>query len=142
MQVAPIHTFHNMRGEQIVKGIGDEIIDNLSKIGGAFKEKHLVSSYRSSYTHTPFDVESMKRVLLDMALKEKINILLHSYFFSASVEGNNIKSIKVINKSGIRSYTAKFFIDASGDADLISSVNNEYFRGDSSGKAMAGSLMI
>ena len=141
--VVPIHAFHNMRGQQIVKGIGDEIIERLAEIGGAYKEKHPVSAYRSAYTHTPFNVEDMKRVLLEMVEESGVEMLLHSFLFDAETKGQYVQSIRVINKSGIGSLSSAYFVDATGDGDLAVKAGAEFAKGDpSDGKCMAGSLMI
>lgn len=141
--VVPIHAFHNMRGQQIVKGIGDEIIDRLAKIGGAYKEKHPVSAYRSAYTHTPFNVEDMKQVLLEIVDESGVEMLLHSFLFDAEKKGQYVKSIRVINKSGVESLSADYFVDTTGDGDLTARAGAEFAKGNSSdGKCMAGSLMI
>lgn len=140
--VVPIHTFHNMRGEQIVKGIADEIIDRLAQIGEAYKEKHPVSVYRSAYTHTPFNVEGMKRVLFEICEESNVELLLGTFFFGTEVKDGFIDYIKVLNKSGIEMIHAKYFIDTTGDGDVAAASGANFVKGDSSGKCMAGSLMI
>jgi len=140
--VVPIHTFHNMRGEQIVKGVADEIVERLARIGAAYKEKHPITAYRSAYTHTPFNVEGMKRVLFEICEESKVELLLSTFFFGAEVKDGFIDSIKVLNKSGIEILRAKYFIDTTGDGDVAAASGAHFVKGDSLGKCMAGSLMI
>jgi len=140
--VGPIHTFHNMQGEQIVGGIPHEIVKRLEKIGGVFPGGHLHGAYLSSYTHTPFDVESMKRILLEMTEEENICFLLHTFVAGAIVESNKVKGVKVVNKSGSYGIKAKIVIDATGDGDVAAAAGADYQKGGKQGECMAGSLYI
>jgi hypothetical protein len=140
--VNPIHTFHNMRGEKIVGGIPDEIVKRLEKIGGVFPGGHLYSAYQSSYTHTPFDVESMKHVLLEITEECGTHFLLHSYITGAQYVGDNTIALEAVNKSGRSSIHAWMVVDATGDGDIAAYLGAEYLKGGDGGKCMAGSLII
>lgn len=65
-----------------------------------------------------FDEEWLKLILNRMVLKEGIDLLFHSYLMDANVTDGNVTSITVANKSGNQTFTADFFIDATGDGDL------------------------
>jgi len=140
--VSPINAFYNMQGKQIVGGIPHEIVRRLEKIGGVFPGGHLRSAYLSSYTHTPFDVESMKRILLEMTEEENICFLLHTFVAGTIVESNKVKGVKVVNKSGTYGIKAKIVIDASGDGDVAAAGGADYQKGGKQGECMAGSLFI
>lgn len=140
--VNPIHTFHNMHAEQIVGGIADETIKRLEKIGGAFPGGHLWSVYQSSYTHTPFDAESMKLVLLDMADGAGVDFLLHTIVLGASHEGKAVKGVRVANKGGVYEIASKVVVDCTGDGDVAADAGAEFEKGSPDGKCMAGSLMF
>lgn len=62
--------------------------------------------------------EYLKLVLNRMMEKAGVDLLFNSYFISAQREGNAVKSIQVANKSGILTFEADYFIDATGDADV------------------------
>ena len=77
-----------------------------------------------------FNEEILKIILDEMIIENKIDVLFHSFVFEAKKEGNLIKSIKAIGKSGVREYEADYFIDATGDADLayLSGCETKYGR--------------
>lgn len=68
--------------------------------------------------HRTFNEELLKLVFDEMAEEYGITVLFHSYIISARVEDSYIKSVAAANKSGIEDFEAKYFIDATGDADL------------------------
>lgn len=140
--VSPIHTFHNMRGEQIVGGIPDEIVKRLEKIGGAFPTGHPRSVYLSSYSHSPFEIESMKQVLQEITVEAGVEFLLHTFITDAVKSNNKVEGIEVANKSGKYTIEAKVVIDATGDGDIAAAAGAQFEKGGSDGKCMAGSLIF
>ena len=66
-----------------------------------------------------FNEEALK-LLFDRLMKEnKIDVLLHSYLCEVQRQGKSLKNVTVVNKSGKIRLEAKYFIDCSGDADLV-----------------------
>ncbi|OQB16010.1 MAG: anaerobic glycerol-3-phosphate dehydrogenase subunit B [Firmicutes bacterium ADurb.Bin193] len=65
-----------------------------------------------------FNEEILKLVLDRMVRENNVDVLFHSYMIDAKREGNEVKSIVIANKSGKTTLSAKYFIDATGDADL------------------------
>jgi hypothetical protein len=113
--VGPMMTFH--AGDlQVVRGIAEEIIENLKHMGGS--PGHIVDTTGYTYTVTPFDAELLKHVLEKMYIDAKGELLYHGMLDGVEVDENNIKSISVATKSGKLNFEAKVFIDATGDGDL------------------------
>lgn len=114
--VGPLMTFHD-GGRQVIKGIAQEIVERLFKKGGTLG--HIADPIGVVSTITPVDAELLKQVYFEM-LEEETNItaLFHTSFVDACVREECVLSISVVNKSGVRHYEGKVFIDASGDADL------------------------
>ncbi|MDD6175081.1 MAG: FAD-dependent oxidoreductase [Firmicutes bacterium] len=63
-----------------------------------------------------FDPVLLPFVLEDMTAG--CSILYHSMIVGCSVENGRISHVIVSNKDGLSAYSAKYFIDATGDADL------------------------
>ncbi len=63
--------------------------------------------------------ETFKFVFDDMITENGIDVLFHSTVFKAETDGRTIKSVSVATKSGVLEFEADFFIDASGDGELI-----------------------
>ncbi|MBQ7579715.1 MAG: FAD-dependent oxidoreductase [Clostridia bacterium] len=63
--------------------------------------------------------EFYKFVFDDMVSEAGADVLFHSTLVKAEVEGRSVKRVCVATKSGIAEFEADFFIDASGDGELI-----------------------
>ena len=63
--------------------------------------------------------ETYKFVFDDMTTEAGVDVLFHSTVFEAVCDGREIKSVKIATKSGVLEFEADFFIDASGDGELI-----------------------
>lgn len=70
-----------------------------------------------------------KWVLLNLAVNSGVKILFHANLLDAFVENNIIKYAIVSTKSGIRAISAKVFVDATGDADLVYLSGEEFVIG-------------
>ena len=65
-----------------------------------------------------FHEEYMKIVLDRMAIQAGVNVLLHVTLCGVEKEGETLRSIAVVGKSGQIPLSARYFIDCTGDADL------------------------
>lgn len=70
--------------------------------------------------------ETFKFVFDDMVLETGVDVLFHTTVFEAKTEGERIKSILAITKSGVVELEADFFIDATGDGELIAMTGCAY----------------
>jgi len=107
--VAPISVF-NYNGRRIVDGLPWEFVQRLAAIGGAEEERPL-----GNITFAP---EKYKLVAQRMLLEAGVTLYFHSYLTGCRKEGGRITHIVVENKSGAQAIGARYFIDATGDADL------------------------
>lgn len=125
--VGPFMTFHD--GEkQVVKGIAQEIIDRLAAKGGTLG--HVPDPIGVVASITPVDSELLKQVYFEMLAEEKnITTLLHTFLVDSDVRSNTVRSVRVVNKSGMQTFEGKIFIDASGDADLAAACGADFVVG-------------
>ena len=65
-----------------------------------------------------FDEEKLKVVLDDMCAESGVKVLFHATLCDALCRDGKIESIGVITKAGKLEFSAKIYIDCSGDADL------------------------
>ena len=65
-----------------------------------------------------FNEEFLKIILNRMVLEANVTLLYHSYLLDVRKTGGAVKSIIVANKSGQQEFSAEYFIDATGDADM------------------------
>jgi ribulose 1,5-bisphosphate synthetase/thiazole synthase len=116
MGVGPMMSFHNPAGEQVVRGIPDEVIARLKARGASLG--HIADTTTYCSTVTPFDSEELKIELETMLAEAGGELLYHTQLAHVHREAGEIASVVVCNKSGLTALRAKVFIDATGDGDL------------------------
>lgn len=101
-------------------GVAQELIEEMKKEEGSldafFGTTWMDEKYRFSLV--PFEPETYKYVAQEMLLKAGCEILFYSTVSDVVLEGDSLKSVEVVNKSGKTFYSAKNFIDCTGDADI------------------------
>jgi hypothetical protein len=117
-ELANVTPFHNSRGEQVVRGLPQEMIDRIIERRGACQGGHLPNPAGIGGSFTPVDPDVMKLVLFEMAGDAGVNLWLHSLLVDTVVDNNRVTGIRVHNKSGDQHLAAKIIIDATGDADI------------------------
>jgi hypothetical protein len=113
------HTFFSHRGEKIVGGIADEIIQRLIPLRGAIGHIRWEGGHFGSVT--PIDQEMVRYVLNEMVSGAGVEVLLFTLAIEAVMEESQVRGVLIANKSGISFIPARIVIDASGDADMANS---------------------
>lgn len=127
MGVGPMMSFHNPAGEQIVRGIPDELIQRLVAQGAS--PGHIADTTTYCSTVTPFDSEALKMELEDMLYEAGGSILYHTQLAAVECTDNHIHRIIICNKAGLTALSAKSYIDATGDADLAARSGVAFIKG-------------
>lgn len=104
-------TIMDSKRVDLCAGIFKEINTELEKLGAFYKK-------RSPEETGCFNEEILKLVLNRMLLKEGVDILFHALLIGSNTENEKIKSVNFATKSGIKTFFADEFIDATGDGDL------------------------
>lgn len=107
----PYWTLIDGKRYDLCRGIFTEITRRLEELGGLYQNKTIQETQC-------FNEEYLKLILNRMALEAGVTLLFHSYVIAVNKEGARISSITVSNKSGNTELQARYFIDATGDADL------------------------
>lgn len=107
--VEPMSVF-NYNGERIIDGIPWEFITRLKEIGGALEEKP-----SGNITFSP---EKYKLIAQRMLLESDVDLYFHSYLSGCTTDERKITHVIIENKNGSEAIESKYFIDATGDADL------------------------
>ena len=119
-------------GEKIIHhGIAEEIL---------FKMKSVTPDPSEKLDYCTIDAEWMKYFLDGMVKDAGVDVLFFSTLCAAETENNIVKQITVSNKDGLTCYTAKAFVDATGDADLCAFSGCEFEVGDGDGKTQMPTL--
>ncbi len=90
-------------------GIFAEIIERLEQMGG-------LRSNRMTFN------EELLKLVLDRLVRESgVEVLFHTFVTGTEVKGDRMRAVTVTGKGGEARYEAGYFIDATGDADLVRS---------------------
>lgn len=73
-----------------------------------------------------FHPETYKLVAQELLLKAGVKLYMNSYLVDCQMDGDRVDSVMFVNKSGLAAVKAKYFIDATGDADLAEMAGMEF----------------
>jgi hypothetical protein len=115
---------HFSDGEKMIcRGLAEQVFFR------ARKEMTHVNS--SQLDWVPIDSERLKRVYDELMTENNVNVLFHSRVAAVQTKPDRtIQSVLVANKSGLIAYSAKVFVDATGDGDLAAWAGAEYVKDD------------
>lgn len=99
---------------KVVGGIGDEVVAALGRFGAILERPN---TYGAG-TGITYNSEYLKVVWEDLATKAGAKVLMHAWLQEAVVRDGRVEELVLATKAGLRSLRAKFFVDATGDADL------------------------
>ncbi len=99
-----------------------EILDRLAKTGDSVNYQGENEGW--------FNPEIMKCVLDDLCVESGVEVLFDTVVISADTLSTNLESVECFNKSGRKHFGAKYFVDATGDADLATLAGVPYEVGD------------
>ncbi|NOU92758.1 FAD-dependent oxidoreductase [Paenibacillus sp. LMG 31456] len=114
--VYPWMTFHTEQGQQVIKGIAQEIVEQLMQRGGS--PGHLRDTIGFVHTVTPYHPEIYKLLAIDMLKEAGVKLLMHSFVDGVEMENQTIRSVQLTGKSGHIQVSGNMFVDTSGDADV------------------------
>ena len=102
---------------QVVRGIPQEMEEEMIRRG--FSTGHIPDAVGFCSSTTAFDPEGMKIVWEDMAREAGVTLMYHTVFTGCTVENGVIRTARLYTKGGFYELSAKVFVDASADAELI-----------------------
>ena len=97
-------------GRRVIGGIPWRFVQELEAAGGAQVEKPRFN--------VSFDPEKYKLVAWRMVVRAGAECFMNTYLADGITDGGALRSVVVVNKSGMILIEGDYFIDATGDADL------------------------
>ena len=97
---------------QVVRGIADEVLSAQNALGGLGS----VTSFRGVFV--PFEPESLKRVLDELALQAGVELRFGAQVISAKRTDDQLTNITIAHHGGRESIVGHAFVDCTGDGDL------------------------
>lgn len=124
--VGPLVPFLGEGGKLIVDGIPQEMIERLIELGGS--KGHVKDPIGFAHSLTPVDFKLMQVVQANMIAEEELlEVKLHESVIKVNMDGDTITSVVTTGRFGDHNeYSAKMFVDASGDADIVALAGGEF----------------
>lgn len=130
--VYPWMTFHTQTGEQVIRGIAQEIVDRLRERNAS--PGHLRDTIGFVHTVTPFHPEVYKVLAHEMLKEAGVHLLLHTWAGEVQTRDGRIERVMLHNKSGVMPLTSRVFIDATGDGDIAVQAGAPWEQGNREGR--------
>jgi glycine/D-amino acid oxidase-like deaminating enzyme len=129
-----LHANINGSVQQVVRGVADDILERLDRLGG-LREPHPVPASDGGHdiAAQAYDTAAYKMAADDLLLSAGVDIRFHSTAVGVAMDSGRIDAVIVETKSGRAAIKAEIFIDCSGDADLAYWSGAEYEKGDATG---------
>ena len=134
----PLLGFLTEKGEQIIGGLAQKLVDRLASRNGA--GRHTRCPLHVSFTL--IDPEAVKSVAMDMLTESGVVVLLHSLCAGVLKKGNLLKGIIIEGKSGREAILGKIIIDCTGDGDVAFRSGVPCQKGDEHGLMQPPTLMF
>ncbi len=111
------HSLHNTTEQlPIIGGLTLEVIERL-------KKRNAVTETGNCVTAHQLNTEELKIELDELITEHKITPFLHTLYAAPITDGTTLQAVIIENKNGRQAIRARYFIDASGDADLALDLN-------------------
>lgn len=128
----------NGQGEWILGGVGRDILAECERLGGYIGP---LNDHRLIW-YVCLDPEVMKLAIVRTLARAGVELMLHTTATHVSREGNRVTALHVRNKQGLLSLRAPYFLDCSGDADIVKAAGGKVLKGGASGELQPVSLMF
>ena len=119
------HSIYDTTHErQIIAGLTTETVERLAKRDAVRIERSNESRY------AVLNTEELKIELDELVLGAGVRPFLHTHFAAPIVEDGKLIAVTVEDKTGRRAIKASYFVDATGDGDLVARLGLPTYRRD------------
>jgi len=119
-----LHSFYNLwkafdvEKRQVVRGIPQEIIDRLMKVGACSGHAEMARGYDYDSVCTCIDTELYKLVTFEMLVEAGVHVFVNTMLVGAVMDGSRIRGAVVESRSGREAFYGKCFVDCTAYGDL------------------------
>ncbi len=128
-----LHSFYNLwkafpgvEKRQVVRGIPQEVIDRLIKVGGSSGHAEMSIGYDYDSVCTAIDTEKYKLVTFEMLEEAGVFVCVNTLLTGAIMDGSRVRGVVVESRSGREAFYAKSFVDCTAYGDLSAFAGAEY----------------
>jgi hypothetical protein len=118
--------FPGVEKRQVVKGIPQEIVDRMIKIGGCSGHAEMTMGADYDSVCTAIDTELYKLVTMEMLDEAGVTTSVNTLLADAIRDGSQIKGVLIEGRSGREAVWAKSFVDCTAFGDLASRAGSEF----------------
>ncbi len=120
-----LHSFYNLwkafpgvKKRQVIRGIPQQIIDRLLKVGGTSGHAEMSKGYDYDSVCTAIDTEMYKLVTFEMLNEAGVFVCVNTLLAGAIMDGSRIRGVIVESRSGREAFYANAFVDCTAYGDL------------------------
>jgi len=120
-----LHSFYNLwkafpgaKKRQVVRGIPQEIIDRLAKVGGTSGHAEMSMGYDYDSVCTAIDTEMYKLVTFEMLAEAGVLVCVNTLLAAAITDGSRLTGVIAESRSGREAFLARSFVDCTAYGDL------------------------
>ncbi|MBN2270879.1 MAG: FAD-dependent oxidoreductase, partial [Sedimentisphaerales bacterium] len=128
-----LHSFYNLwkafpgvEKRQVVKGIPQQIVDRLIKVGGTSGHAEMSIGFNYDSVCTAVDVEMYKLVTFEMLVEAGVNVCVNTIVAGAIMDGSRIRGVIAESRSGREAIYARSFVDCTAYGDLAAFAGAKY----------------
>jgi hypothetical protein len=128
-----LHSFYNLwkafpgvKKRQVIKGIPQEIIDRLMKVGGCSGHAEMSEGYAYDSVCTCIDTELYKLTAFEMLVEAGVQVFVNTLVAGAIMDGSRVRGVIVESRSGREAFYAKSFVDCTAYGDLAAFAGAKY----------------
>jgi len=128
-----LHSFYNLwkafpeaKKRQVVKGIPQEIIDRLMKIGATTGHAEMTRGYDYDSVCTAIDTEMYKLVTFEMLDEAGVFVAVNTLLTGVIMNGSRIEGVITESRNGREAIRADAFIDCTAYGDLSAFAGAKY----------------
>jgi hypothetical protein len=128
-----LHSFYNLwkafpgvAKRQVVRGIPQEIVERLVKVGGCSGHAEMFEGYNYDSVCTCIDTELYKLTVFEMLVEAGVFVCVNTLLTGAIMDGPRVRGVIVESRSGREAFYAKSFVDCTAYGDLAACAGARY----------------
>jgi len=128
-----LHSFFNLwkafpgvKKRQVVRGIPQELVERLARIGGTSGHAEMTLGYDYDSVCTAIDTELYKLAAFEMLAEAGVFVCVNTLLVGAIREGSRLTGVLIESRSGREAVCARAFIDCTAYGDLAAQAGANY----------------
>ncbi len=128
-----LHSFYNLwkafpgvKKRQVVRGIPQQIIDRLLKVGATSGHAEMSEGYNYDSVCTCIDTELYKLTVFEMLVEADVFVCVNTLLAGAIMDGSRIRGVIAESRAGREAFYAKCFVDCTAYGDLAAFAGAEF----------------